>query len=189
VTRGYTTYTGSLVKLAVDPTSRDTTDDMVIGSINIMKRKTDGPSGFDQDQQDVLLQLTRMLQTQLRATWEGATRTRAARARRAISDFIDRTLRPFDLDGHGQEPELGKDARRASIGSTGYDSAGFKGRDVLIGHAQSLAEDIQTVMTDARTVMLVDLRAFHATVSSFSRSRFGHERYNRYPTTTLCRKL
>jgi hypothetical protein len=89
----------------------------------------------------ILKQLTRVLERQLRSTWDGKGRLNAAKARAAISDLTERVL----VNHHGGDT------------STGDGS--------LVEYAQLAVEKIKRVTTRADAVAVVDLRGILARVS------------------------
>lgn len=104
VMKGVKSYLGSVISLNVDPASpsvgptsaaqrlSESRGNVVgIGVINLM-HLTDFLPPLRDDQKVVVDNLRKMLETQLRATWEGQGRTREARARRAVSEFVDTAI-------------------------------------------------------------------------------------------------
>ena len=89
--QGVKSYLGSAISLSVDPSSPDEKVVVGVGVINSMHFSDFLPPLTD-GQKRVMGHITAMLETQLRATWEGQGRTKEARARRAVADFLEDTL-------------------------------------------------------------------------------------------------
>jgi hypothetical protein len=106
-------YLGIPVTLRLDPASTTNMSVVPIGVINILI--TDPASGeraSSPGQTMVLGEITRMLQKQLRATWDRTKQSIGARARRTVADFIEQTLaRPCaqritdDLEDRGPQAD------------------------------------------------------------------------------------
>lgn len=97
---GIKSFLGRTVKLELDmdPISGSEEERKVslgIGTLNVyfVENKVDELS---ETQSTVMQRVTDMLQTQLRATWEGHRRSREAKANTAISGFIDDALASHD---------------------------------------------------------------------------------------------
>jgi hypothetical protein len=86
--KGVKSYLGSVISLNVDPSSSTEQRAVGIGVINSMHLDDYLPP-LNEEQERVMKHVSRMLETQLRASWEGQGRTREARARRAVSDFVE----------------------------------------------------------------------------------------------------
>jgi hypothetical protein len=144
---GLRSYRASVVTLQIDPTTRDSDERVVIGVINVMSTEPmsssspadNDDSNYKNDQ--VLKQLTRMLERQLRSTWDGVGRLRAAKARAVVSELTERVL----VDNHGSR--------------TG------SGEDLSERHAGLAVDSIRQVLSRASAVAVVDLRGIVARVS------------------------
>lgn len=142
-------YLGIPVTLRLDPASTTETATVPIGVINVLI--TDSAFAarpISSGQTMVLEELTQMLQTQLRTTWDGNRRSLDTRARRTISDFIERTLaRPCleritnDVQGRGEQT------------------------DNLTEFAELACTQICGVLSEAETAMIIDLRVSGSAVS------------------------
>jgi hypothetical protein len=148
---GLRSYRASVVTLQIDPTRRDSDERVVIGVINVMSTEPissstnsstnindDGKMGADDK---VLKQLTRMLERQLRSTWDGVGRLRAAKARAVVSELTERVL----VDNHGSRTDSGKDLSER--------------------HAGLAVDSIRRVLSRASVVGVVDMRGIVARVS------------------------
>jgi hypothetical protein len=134
-----------VVTLQIDPTRRDSDERVVIGVINVMSTEPMSSSADNNDSNDkndkVLKQLTRMLERQLRSTWDGVGRLRAAKARAVVSELTERVL----VDNHGSR--------------TG------SGEDLSERHAGLAVDSVRQVLSRASAVGLVDMRGIVARVS------------------------
>jgi hypothetical protein len=147
---GLRSYRASVVTLQIDPTRRDSDERVVIGVINVMSTEpmssstddNNNNNDNDNDKNDkVLKQLTRMLERQLRSTWDGVGRLRAAKARAVVSELTERVL----VDNHGSR--------------TG------SGEDLSERHAGLAVDSIRQVLSRASAVGVVDMRGIVARVS------------------------
>jgi hypothetical protein len=144
---GLRSYRASVVTLQIDPTRRDSDERVVIGVINVMSTEPmSSSSSADNDDSNykndqVLKQLTRMLERQLRSTWDGVGRLRAAKARAVVSELTERVL----VDNHGSR--------------TG------SGEDLSERHAGLAVDSIRQVLSRASAVGVVDMRGIVARVS------------------------
>lgn len=85
VKAGIISYIGSPVSLQCDPLEPGRT--LGIGALNIMF--VDDPhSTLSSTERLVVVNVTKMLVAQLRATWEGHVRTKEAKARKAVTDLL-----------------------------------------------------------------------------------------------------
>jgi hypothetical protein len=144
-----------VVTLQIDPTRRDSDERVAIGVINVMSTEpmsslssTDNNNNSNINDDDkmgaddkVLKQLTRMLERQLRSTWDGVGRLRAAKARAVVSELTERVL----VDNHGSRTDSGKDLSER--------------------HAGLAVDSIRQVLSRASAVAVVDLRGIVARVS------------------------
>jgi hypothetical protein len=144
---GLRSYRASVVTLQIDPTRRDSDERVVIGVINVMSTEPmSSSSSADNDDSNykndqVLKQLTRMLERQLRSTWDGVGRLRAAKARAVVSELTERVL----VDNHGSR--------------TG------SGEDLSERHAGLAVDSVRQVLSRASAVGVVDMRGIVARVS------------------------
>lgn len=99
---GIKSFFGRTVKLELDldpvpgrPQDEERKINLGIGTLNVylVEEKIERPT---EAQENVLRHVTGMLETQLRATWEGHRRSREANANTAISGFIDDALASHD---------------------------------------------------------------------------------------------
>lgn len=147
---GLRSYRASVVTLQVDPTRRDTDERVAIGVINVMQTSPLDPSSSSNSGKDVkpnshddrvLKQLTRVLERQLRSTWDGVGRLRAAKARAVVSELTERVL----VNNHGSRTD--------------------EGDDLSERHARLAVYKIGQVLVRASGVVVVDLRGIVARVS------------------------
>ena len=137
---GLRSYRASVVTLQIDPTRRDSDERVAIGVINVMQTSTFDPESAKNVGDKVLKQLTRMLERQLRSTWDGAGRLRAAKARAVVSELTERVL----VHNHGLRTE--------------------EADDLSAKHARLAVEKIEQVLLRAGAVTVVDLRGIVARV-------------------------
>jgi len=134
-----------VVTLQIDPTRRDSDERVVIGVINVMSTEPMSSSADNDDSNDkndqVLKQLTRMLERQLRSTWDGVGRLRAAKARAVVSELTERVL----VDNHGSRTDSGEDLSER--------------------HAGLAVHSVRQVLSRASAVGVVDMRGIVARVS------------------------
>lgn len=90
--QGVRTYIGATVSLAIDPAS-GSDQAVAVGVINSMHLDGILPP-LTAEQSKVMNCVARFLTEILRATWEGLHRTREARSRRVVSDFLDHIMIP-----------------------------------------------------------------------------------------------
>lgn len=166
---GLKSYIGSVVSLSADPASASETRVIAVGVINIMFME-EYQAPLRQDQQNVLDHITRMLETQLRATWEGHKRTREARARRAISDYIETTLvQPagagFDQSAFPESSSISSpsDVPSSSQG-TRNDTDDERTADSLALHSAFALKKIRAVLDEVDTAAVVDVRTLQPIV-------------------------
>lgn len=147
---GLRSYRASVVTLQVDPTRRDTDERVAIGVINVMQTSPLDPISSSNSGKDVkpnshddkvLKQLTRVLERQLRSTWDGVGRLRAAKARAVVSELTERVL----VNNHGSRTD--------------------EGDDLSERHARLAVDKIGQVLVRASGVVVVDLRGIVARVS------------------------
>lgn len=90
--KGVRTYIGGTVSLSVDPASKPK-QTVAVGVINSMHLDGVLPPLSD-EQSRVMTSVAMFLTEILQATWEGLHRTREARSRRVVSDFLDHIMLP-----------------------------------------------------------------------------------------------
>lgn len=90
--KGVRTYIGASVTLDIDPAARSG-QSVAVGVINSMHLDGVLPP-LSPDQSRVMTSVARFLTEILQATWEGLHRTREARSRRVVSDFLDHIMLP-----------------------------------------------------------------------------------------------
>ncbi|WVW83503.1 hypothetical protein I302_105524 [Kwoniella bestiolae CBS 10118] len=93
VMAGLKSYIGSAVSLELDPLNvnphrKGRPERVGIGALNVLFMYTP-LIDLTPQQSMVVRNITKMLESQLRATWEGHIRTREAKVRRAITDLIE----------------------------------------------------------------------------------------------------
>lgn len=148
---GIKSYIGSVVSLNVDPASP--TEDRVVpvGVFNLFY--LDGICHkITPDQEKVIENVSRMLETQLRATWEGQGKTREARARRGVSDLLENILVT-----PGQK--MSRNPSPSSLRSNGGDQRGVE------GDALEALNRLKTVMEEMSSGMIIDLSSLQVMVS------------------------
>lgn len=91
--KGVKTYIGATVSLDVDPASSGSSQLVGVGVINSMHLDGVLPP-LTPAQTKVLDDVARFLTQILRATWEGVRRTREARSRLVVSNFLDHIMLP-----------------------------------------------------------------------------------------------
>lgn len=98
---GFKSFIGSSVTLQLNPLN-DGGPRIGIGTLNVCF-VTDPLDDLSAAQRKVLLHVTRMLETQLRATWEGDQRTREGRARLVLCELIEDALVDVKTDAEGKD--------------------------------------------------------------------------------------
>lgn len=139
VQAGFKSFIGSAVSLQLDPLNQGAKGPRIgVGTLNICfieePLRTLSPS-----QRKVVAHITSMLETQLRATWEGDQRTKEGRARMALSDFIEDSLED-NKQGEGPMKRIER-----------------------LG--QSAVDRIASVLPDLNDVVVLDTSAVHIAVS------------------------
>jgi hypothetical protein len=107
-TKGVKSYVGCVVSLDADLASPVNTNKVPIGVINIMHVDEYAPPPTA-EQTRVLEHVRRMLEVQLRASWEGYARSKEAQARRAVSQLLESehfTLQPLSLVSNDSDASL-----------------------------------------------------------------------------------
>jgi hypothetical protein len=153
---GFKSFVGVPVTLERDPLADETqSSELVedgrtrigIGTLNICftrKHVTE----LDDTQQMVVNRLASMLETQIRATWEGDRRRRDARARAELSSFIEEAMigDVVTRGGSGDEKaSFKRPSRRRQTSATDL--------------AQSVAGRVRKIVREADTVHVYDIRA------------------------------
>ena len=159
---------------------------LVVGTLDVYCT-TQGNSGIEMGlspgQERVLSSITSMLQTQLKATWEGRRRSREARANTAISGFIDDALASHDPTRLAASVQKSKDENRKRQGENYVDldqlekekEATTNGSDPaeplqeepgkLEEMARSACGRLSAVLGDIDGLCIVDLRSVQPVVS------------------------
>lgn len=179
--KGVKSYLGSVVSLNVDPASLEEETTVPVGVINLMHLDQHLPP-LTPEQEKVIKHITDMLETQLRATWEGHYRSSEARTKNALSEYLEDTLvqplESMDAFGTGAIPESPDVATRpdpfsrnrpSSNGrksSTVGTEAALDGAGGVQFCAQLAASRIRAVLGEIETVAIIDVRGLHIVVSS-----------------------
>ena len=158
VLMGMESYIGSPVLLSRDPTKSEQ-DHIPIGTLNVCFMNQTVQSISSREYQ-VLAYVTKMLQTMLRATWEGNAVTREARVRRAIGDFLESTLKAVtdDSDTVSQKAAALRPLR-------------MRHHQDFIRLAQEAVDVVRSILPEVESLVLIDLRDVVATVSPSMTSR------------------
>lgn len=168
--KGVKSYVGSTVSLSVDPASVHEQRTVPVGVINLMHLDRH-LEPLTPDQSRVMDHITRMLETQLRATWDGHRRTREARARRAISKLLEVALIQSSTIDDAQSVETPRDSVLSdpiSNSATGYgEDPGPDREEVqsLTVSASYAARQIKEVLQEVERVMVVDIQSIVKIVS------------------------
>ncbi|WWC85173.1 uncharacterized protein L201_000030 [Kwoniella dendrophila CBS 6074] len=192
VKAGMRSYIGAAVSLELDPsntspqrTSKDDFEGEDKGSTD-SKRKRVGIGSLNvlymnkylkemtAQQEMVVRNITKMLETQLRATWEGHIRTREAKVRRAITDLIEEgfvgdqseNLQPYteDIDG----------------GKSGVISGGGS-LTMFEDLANSAMDKLIALTSELDAICMVDIRSLRIQTSPNSKTQ---PRYEIDPSST-----
>ncbi|WVQ99773.1 hypothetical protein IAU59_006915 [Kwoniella sp. CBS 9459] len=163
---GLTSYIGSPVSLELDPlntspNSRDVPQRVGIGALNILffgePLMTISPQ-----QNMVVKNVTAMLETQLRATWEGHIRTREAKIRRVLTDLIEEA---FVGDFHRSPDELRGGEHNARVQSE------QEAVSALADLTQSTADKLLALSPELDAVAFMDVRGlspkFHSSTDRY----------------------
>ncbi|WVF71085.1 hypothetical protein IAT40_005882 [Kwoniella sp. CBS 6097] len=150
---GLTSYIGSSVSLELDPLNtspnvRDVPQRVGIGALNILF-VGEPLMAMTPTQTMVVRNVTTMLETQLRATWEGHIRTREAKVRRVITDLIEEA---FVGDYNESERRRGKGELNARVQSE------IDTTNVFADLAQSAADKLLALAPEVDAVVLMDVR-------------------------------
>ncbi|KAG7528088.1 hypothetical protein FFLO_06424 [Filobasidium floriforme] len=121
--------------MSTKPMSSSTNSSINNNNVNNNKGTNDIKMGADDK---VLKQLTRILERQLRSTWDGVGRLRAAKARAVVSELTKRVL----VNNHGSRTDSGKDLSER--------------------HAGLAVDSIRQVLSRASAVGVVDMRGIVA---------------------------
>lgn len=156
---GFKSFVGVPVALELDPLPRLEPDSghvypgngrIAIGTLNICFTQDKLPQ-LSSSQQLVVNRLASMLETQLRATWEGDRRRRDARAREELSNYIEEAM-----IGNVTR-ESGSDVDTSS--SEPVSSTASQGQRIIKDLLPSLAGKVHKIITEADTVNVFDIRA------------------------------
>lgn len=164
---GFKSFMGVPVALELDPLPHDasqsesvgpTRGKIAIGTLNICFTR-EMILEISPTQRLVAVRLASMLETQLRATWEGDRRRRDARARTELSNFIEEAM-IGDVAGIAVGQNV---KRRHSDHNFDQENPGEPYTSDLV---QSLARKVSTIIVEADTVDVFDLRAvsLHRTI-------------------------
>ncbi|OCF31993.1 hypothetical protein I317_06721 [Kwoniella heveanensis CBS 569] len=150
---GLVSYIGSPVSLELDPlntspNARDVPQRVGIGALNILF-VGEPLMTMSSTQTMVVRNVTTMLETQLRATWEGHIRTREAKVRRVITDLIEEA---FVGDYNEPERRRCKGELNARVQSEN-DTA-----NVFAELAQSAADKLLALSPEVEAVVFLDVR-------------------------------
>lgn len=165
---GFKSFVGYPVTLEVDPLLAEQRDHrgstldqgiqyernpepcrMGVGTLNICFVKQHQTELTD-SQKLVIDRVGSMLETQLRASWEGDQRRRDIRARLALSDYIEEAL----VENAGQN-SIPLDSPSTDVSSDGVGAA----RVALTKLAESAAQKVTRIVKEADSVSIWDLRA------------------------------
>lgn len=166
---GFKSFVGYPVSLEVDPLLAEQRDRegstldpeiqletnidacrMGVGTINICFVKQH-QTELSESQKLIINRVGSMLETQLRASWEGDQRRRDIRARSALSDYIEEAL----VENSGHDPVIPLGRPSPDPGSDGISAA----RAALTILAESAAKKITRIVKEADSVSVWDLRA------------------------------
>ena len=153
VRKGIHAYIGSPVSLDIDPADSSRSRRQVsIGTLNVcwinQMKQSVSPTEYQ-----VVAYITKLLQTQIRATWEGHRRTREARLRRTVLDFLDLTFEA-DRDIGSLRKSTTDDLPVNSSNSTSFATL-----------ATSAVRMVQATLPELHYVALVDIRSIMTKVS------------------------
>ncbi|WVR06714.1 hypothetical protein IAU60_003746 [Kwoniella sp. DSM 27419] len=167
---GIQSYVGSPVWLATDPMNASPSLDepaiIGIGALNVLFI-TEPLEALDATQSMVINHVTKMLETQLRATWEGHVRTREAKVRRAITDLIEEAF-VQGVDKHGATTRTVKEAD------------GF-----FADLAASALNRLMTLSPKLDTLSLVDMQAVSLMPGTKGRREYFANRLSSHAIATI----
>lgn len=163
---GFKSFIGSSVSLELDPQSKEPRNPseqdasahtetsgavpkprrVSIGTLNICFVENHHPV-LTEAERVIISRVTKMLEVQLRGSWEGDQRRRDGRARVALSEFIEESL--VENAGLAQEP---------SVASSTADLMG-DGRGTMRVLAESAVEKISKIVIEAGSISIWDVRA------------------------------
>ena len=154
VRKGIHAYIGSPVSLDIDPADSSSNRRQVsIGTLNVCwineTKESVSPTEYQ-----VVAYITKLLQTQIRATWEGHRRTREARLRKTVLDFLELT---FEADRDIGPP------RRSATDSLPIDASNSTSFATLATTAVTM---IQATLSELKYVAFIDIRSIMTKVSS-----------------------
>ncbi|WWC61489.1 uncharacterized protein I303_104073 [Kwoniella dejecticola CBS 10117] len=178
---GVKSYIGSPVSLELDPLNNTPRSDgnpeqVSIGALNILYLHTPLLEMAAQ-QEMVVRNVTKMLETQLRATWEGHTRTREAKTRRAITELID-------------EAFVGD---QAAMSDSAFEADRFKKGVILAGDmtsvygdlAQSALEKTVILCEEVEGIIMLDIRSLRYRANNTSKSEYAIDPSSSHPVHTI----
>jgi hypothetical protein len=176
VRAGFKSFIGSPVTLELDPiglaSDSERSGRIAIGTLNICFTKSHLRS-LTPAQEMVIRHVSSMLETQLRATWEGHHRTLEARRRRTVSDFIEKALfEGFKPTGGPASPRVDHDAGEGST----FDRT-----------AQLAVDMSRAVLPGLEMMQVVDLVGVTATVWLEDPHSWAQRLMSRSRRTPLCR--
>jgi len=155
---GFKSFIGVPVALELDPLQGDVRASqhdgprrgrIAIGTLNICFT-SENIRELSPAQKLVVDRMTSMLEAQLRSTWEGARRSRSGRAATEFTNFIR---------------EVQSDGAERSGDRTGYEEDGESRRDRdMLDLIKSLTKKVGSIISEADTVDVLDIRAVSLTV-------------------------
>ncbi|WRT66810.1 uncharacterized protein IL334_003773 [Kwoniella shivajii] len=175
---GLKSYIGSAVSLLLDPLN--TTPNMNgrpervgIGSLNILFMSTILQT-MSPEQVMVVKNITKILETQIRATWEGHIRTREARVRHAMTDLIEEGFVGVQasMEQHEMSDGVPAIARGTSMSSTSE-------------LAQSGLDKTMALSPELDIMCLVDTRSFRVKSKQGLQLEYEHDTSSIYPLSTI----
>ena len=163
VRKGIHAYICSPVSLDIDPADSSSSRRQVsIGTLNVCwineTKESVSPTEYQ-----VVAYITRMLQTQIRATWEGHRQTREARLRRTVLELLDLT---FEADG-----DFGP-TRKASTDAL---PVNYSDSTTFATLAMSAVNMIQATLPELDYVTSIDIRSIMTKVSRPYSPLSGHK--------------
>jgi hypothetical protein len=176
---GFKSYIGSAVTLDLHPERPQSKEEIAIGTLNVCFTRSE-TSTLTAEQSAVVRHITGMLQTQLKATWEGHRRSREARANLAISGFIDDALASHDptrlattsLQAESQHPGVDTERLKMEQESTTNGSDPVSPLSERPGKLEEMARKavgwMKDVLHQVDGICIVDLRSVQAIVSPSS---------------------
>lgn len=161
------------VTLQIDPSCADSPK-LTIGVLNVIATVAPFPAQISAANLRVLRNVQKMLQAQIRATWDGWTRTRESHMRRIVTDFVSAALVDPGARRHLQRVKSHSTSSKATtVTSTGMarqSSAASSSSTSATGAARtsSTAElgrravrQVLDALPQAEMAVLVDLAPLH----------------------------